>query len=249
MTLDSTNFHPYIYRVLKQVHPETGLSGTALSSINNMVKIIIEKIMSGVNQLILRTGKKTISSRDIQSATRLILSGELAKHAVVEGTKSVVRYTSSKASRKEMKDRESIEKMSPVSRSSMAGLKFPITRVQNIMVEISTSSRKTETSAVYLASVCEYLIAEVLELAGNAAKDSKRVRITPRHVMMAVRNDEELDRLFKDTVFAGGVIPHIDSSILPVKKSSSKPKQTSKKVKSENSSKQTPKKNKVESKK
>lgn len=235
MALDSTNFNPYIYRALKQIHSDIGLSGTALSSINNMVKIIIEKIMSGVNKLILRTGKKTISSRDIQYATSLILSGELAKHAVSEGTKAVVKYTYSKEARKERKNKESIEKLSPISRSSMAGLQFPITRVQNIMVELSTSSRKSETSAVYLTSVCEYLITEVLEIAGNATRDSKRVRITPRHVMLAVRNDEDLDKLFKDTIFAGGVIPHIDSSILPVKKGSSKPK--SEKVKSDNTSK------------
>ena len=125
------------------------------------------------------------------------------------------------------KDEKSIEKMSPVSRSSMAGINFPITRVQNIMIELSTSSRKTETAAVYLAAVCEYLIAEVLELAGNAAQESKRVRITPRHVMLAVRNDDELNKFFKDAVFAGGVIPHIDSSILPEKVHMSKKKQSS----------------------
>ena len=126
--------------------------------------------------------------------------------------------------------------MSPVSRSTMSGLTFPITRAQNIMMELATVTRKTDTAAVYLASVCEYLTAEVLELAGNAATESKRVRITPRHIMLAVRNDVELDRLYRDTVFAGGVLPHIDSSVLhsaksaKAKRSSSKPKKSEENV-------------------
>ncbi len=73
---------------------------------------------------------------------------------------------------------------------------------------------------VYLAAVLEYLAAEVLELAGNAAKDNKKTRIIPRHILLAIRNDEELNRLMANTTIAdGGVLPNINQALLPSKTS------------------------------
>jgi len=71
---------------------------------------------------------------------------------------------------------------------------------------------------VYLAAVLEYLAAEVLELAGNAAKDNKKTRIIPRHILLAIKNDEELNRLMSQTTIAdGGVLPNIHPNLLPHK--------------------------------
>jgi len=71
---------------------------------------------------------------------------------------------------------------------------------------------------VYLAAVLEYLAAEILELAGNAAKDNKKSRSVPRHIQLAVRNDEELNKLLGGvTIAAGGVLPNIHATLLPKK--------------------------------
>ena len=73
---------------------------------------------------------------------------------------------------------------------------------------------------VYMAAVMEYLVAEILELAGNAARDNKKARIIPRHLLLAVKNDEELNGLLKHvTISQGGVLPNIQSVLLPKKSS------------------------------
>ena len=76
---------------------------------------------------------------------------------------------------------------------------------------------------VYMAAVLEYLCAEILELAGNAARDNKRSRIIPRHIQLAVRNDEELNKLMGHvTIAQGGVLPNIHQVLLPKKTAAGK---------------------------
>jgi histone H3/H4 len=213
MGLDA-NFEIYIRRVLKQVHPDTGISGSALSCLNNLVEITVQKIMVGTNRILLATNKKTVNARDIQDAVRLTLPGELCKHAVSEGTKAVIKYNSSKKAGT-LGDK-------PTMKSTRAGLQFSVPRTQKLMMKISSVQRKTGVAAVFITAVCEYLMAEVMELAGNAARDQKRVRITPRHIKLAIYSDEELGNFYKDTIFAGGVLLHIDARILEKKEKKGK---------------------------
>ena len=86
----------YIYRVMKQVHPDVGISSKAMSIMNSFVNDVFERIASEASKLAQHNKRKTISSREVQTSVRLLLPGELAKHAVSEGTKAVTKYTSSK---------------------------------------------------------------------------------------------------------------------------------------------------------
>ncbi|XP_022755744.1 histone H2A-like [Durio zibethinus] len=109
-------------------------------------------------------------------------------------------------------------KKKPVSRSLKAGLQFPVGRIGRYLKKGRYSERVGTGAPVYMAAVLEYLAAEVLELAGNAARDNKKNRIIPRHMLLAVRNDEELGKLLAGVTIAhGGVLPNINSVLLPKK--------------------------------
>ena len=88
------SYSTYIYKVLKQVHPDTGISSKAMSIMNSFINDAFERIAVEAGKLVRYNKKGTLSSREIQTAVRLILPGELAKHAVSEGTKAVTKYTS-----------------------------------------------------------------------------------------------------------------------------------------------------------
>ena len=106
------------------------------------------------------------------------------------------------------------------SRSKRAGLQFPVGRIHRHLRKGNFATRIGSGAPVYLAAVIEYLTAEILELAGNAARDNKKARIIPRHLQLAVRNDEELNQLFAGvTISEGGVLPNILSVLLPKKSS------------------------------
>ncbi|KAK4707920.1 hypothetical protein R3W88_028845 [Solanum pinnatisectum] len=85
----------YIFKVLKQVHPDIGISSKAMGIMNSFINDIFEKLAQEASRLARYNKKPTITSREIQTAVRLVLPGELAKHAVSEGTKAVTKFTSS----------------------------------------------------------------------------------------------------------------------------------------------------------
>jgi histone H2A len=100
------------------------------------------------------------------------------------------------------------------SRSSKAGLQFPVGRIARHLKKGRYASRIGAGAPVYMAAVLEYLVAEIVELAGNSARDHKKQRIIPRHIQLAVRNDEELSKfLSKVTIASGGVLPNIPTQL------------------------------------
>lgn len=220
--LNQIDFRTYIYKVLKQVHPDTGATKACMNEMNSIIFHVGQAIADQAEKLADEGGKKTISSQVIQTAVRMVLPKELAKHAVSEGTKAVTKYNdessmeggSGKAGRKK-----------PVSQAARAGLRFPPARVAHYFKSSSkfngaSSKRLGVKAPIYLAAVLEYLAADILELAGNLARDSKKVRIVPRHVALVVKNDIEFEKLFDDlkiSIGAGGVVPHIHQALLPEK--------------------------------
>jgi histone H2A len=110
-------------------------------------------------------------------------------------------------------------KRSQISRSKRAGLIFPVGRAARFLRRGRYATRIGDAAPVYLSAALEYLTAEVLELAGNACRDDKRQRIIPRHIVVAVRRDEELNKLFsRVTIASGGVLPNLHAALLPHKK-------------------------------
>ncbi|XP_010022375.1 PREDICTED: histone H2A-beta, sperm-like [Nestor notabilis] len=102
------------------------------------------------------------------------------------------------------------------SKSAKAGLHFPVGRIYRLLKRGNYADRIGTGAAVYLAAVLEYLSSEILELAGKAAREKKKTRILPRHIQLAVRNDDELNKLLSCvTIAQGGVLPNVLPELIP----------------------------------
>merc|ERR1712032_1688625 len=105
-----------------------------------------------------------------------------------------------------------------VSLNQRSGLVFPVSRIAKALKRGGHAKRLAVGASIYLTAVIEYITAEILELAGNAAKDQKKQRIIPRHIQLAIRNDEELNKYMSNvTISQGGVLPNIHQVLLPRK--------------------------------
>lgn len=205
------SFRSYVEKTLKQVHPETGMSNNTVRIMDALVHWLVERIVAEVNTLLQQTRMHTVTSRDIQTAVRLMFPGELAKHAVSEGTKAVTKYNASQSL--VGRAAEKTEK-THMSSANHAGLIFnPARFTRMLRAQVAGGPRIGRGAPIYLAAVAQYLVMEVLELAGNATKGLHVKRIIPRHIQLAVRGDEELDFLLKVTIPGGGVLPHIHKSL------------------------------------
>lgn len=183
-TIEDKSFDVYIRRVLKQIHPDTGITSSAMKVMDRLIKIWAEKIMNAVNKALRNSPKKTVGAREIQTGTRLVIPGELVKHAVSEGVKAVTKFNETEAGGKARQE-------------VRAGLVFSVSRCKSLIRLHSIVNRVSATAPVYFAAVLEYLTAELLEMAGNAARDNRRMRIKPLYISMAVYNDEDFSYLLK----------------------------------------------------
>jgi histone H2A len=203
------DFRMYISKILKQIHPDIGITQVTKDELNSWINFIGKSIAKKAIVLSASAKLKTVSSREIQSAIKLILNGELAKHSNSEGIKAVTKFNSSSAGPVGKK----------ISSASRAGLILPPARCKKFFSVYKF--RISMGAPIYLAAVLEYLTAEMLELSGNVAKFNKKVRITPRHMTLAEKNDKEFNRLSIELgirIAGGGVIPNIHSILLKSKK-------------------------------
>lgn len=221
MAATKSHLDIYIYKILasisgantaKGAKQRNGMSGDGLKSMNNLVDAFDSLVISNVNRLMVKSGKKTVSANEIRLAIRLTVRGPLATEANAAGAAAVEKYTSTIQLRRAGAKGDG--KLPPMSRSKMAGINFPVTRIENIMMERVTSERKSGTAAVFFAAASEYIATKILKLAAGVAESNKKVRITTRHLKVAYHEDEELARLFGNVVMSGGVVP-ADAEAVP----------------------------------
>ena len=217
------NFTRYSHRVLKVVHPDTGITAKSASQINALIFYIGKDIAARASKLILQSGKATVTARAIQNAIRSLIPGQLGNHADSEGLKAVTKYNTSIEEKAEKS-----EGGTKITKSSRAGLQFPPDRVKRFFKGGTqeqkflgrTSLKTSDPAMVYFAAVLEYLVAEIMELSGNVAKGHKLQRITSRHIFLAVAPDEELSKLLETTgirMGSSGVLPNIHPVLLEKK--------------------------------
>jgi len=173
-----------------------------MAVMNSLLYNILDDVIDESRILIEKSGIRSLSSREIQTAVRLNFPGELAKHAVSEGTKAVTKYNAYENDDGAGKTKE-----------EKAGLSFGIGPIQKILKE-KLRYNVHILASVYMAASLEYICAELLELSGNCARDLKVKRIIPSHIGFAIRGDEDLDKLFPGTVAGAGVVPHIHHSLV-----------------------------------
>jgi len=208
-------FDIYIRKVGRQVHSDTNVSNDFLNQTNRIIVRLGEKIAEKAFQLTEKEDRKTIDGREIQSATRLIIPGELTKHAVSEGTKAVTKYGSADRGNKRKRK----------SNSKKAGLQFSVSRCKQFLKKYN---KKIGSSApVYLAAVLEYITAELIELSGNVARDNRRSTMKIRDLYLAIENDHELNDMIHRLnmgITGGGNTVHVEDAVIKAYKNSKKKK-------------------------
>ena len=245
------NFTVGIKKVLKQVSPGTNISQDAVENLNTFANVLLIAIIYEIAKIMqnnmftpykskrkrryLRRSRarhvdrKIIKVRDVMAAVKIVLPGELAKHAVYDGQKAVKRFEAYK------KQRRAFDKS---SKSSKSGIVVSVARVEKFLRE-NLPKNVSEEAPIYLTAVLEYLLAELLELSSNAVHVHHRITITPTELSLITEMDDELNNLMTRLKFrfiGGGfenISPvYIDKINQPRKRKSRKRKSRKRKSRS-----------------
>lgn len=194
-------FEIYISKLLKLISDKNGITSNAKQQLNSALCIILKNISSIVHNLIIVSKKKTITIKEISNAINITLTGELLSNAIKYGDKTLELFN------------KDIDKKG--SRQNKAGIIFPPSIVEKFLRNFGYSKVMiTNNSPVYLASIIEYITSEILKY---STLNCKHVRLTIRDIELSVRNNIELDKLFKKfnvTFLGGGVLPFIHTSLI-----------------------------------
>ena len=210
----SNTFQTYIHKVLKSqdVHPDMQLSAKASTQLSAFISTVC-KMISGYSQdACILAKKSTISSKEIVLGASIITSGNLKKQMINKINNSLELYS------------KPVEDTKPTRRENRAGLNVSVALCEKFIRRFGhIKVNVAKTASVALACVCEYLIAEILKLAGNGTRDEKKVIIKIRHIYLAILHDEELRYVMdacKIEFMGAGVVPHIRQAFLPTSKPS-----------------------------
>jgi histone H2A len=223
--LTDINFSLYIKKILKGINPLCRSSQDFIVQINNFLNLLANKIASKSYLLSHINKRKTISARCIQSAIELILPGELRKFAKDGGIKSVKKYLIKIKKEKGERGRGGRKNKHKVTKSNKAGLQFPVTKMKQYFKVFNTNIGNT--ADVYLASVLEYITAELVDISCNAATDTNHITIKSRDLMLFVSHDEETRNLANNIGFStalGGSPPNTHAVNYYTQKKKSKKK-------------------------
>lgn len=196
------SFQKYIRQVLLQIAPDMTLSDTSSKMLNSIAYNLLNILSETTIRVTQLKEDKTISARSVQTAVRLKLVGELAKHAVSQGSKAVTNYT----------DYNNANKKKRVTTEKKAKLQFKVSRCKTILQRHQSKDTPNiaPTAAIYLAAVVEYVCAEIIELSNIQAREDNRSRITHIDVKNAIRKDAELSELFNGMILGTGVYDKIE---------------------------------------
>lgn len=190
----------FIYKVLKQVAADQGISKMASEEVEKINHLLIAAVMKRVNLLIAVEKRKTVKSRTIEAAIRMVLPEGLRKHAISEGTKAVTKFNASLGYPGD-------EKEKPTSVSVRAGLTFPTKRIETAIRKLGVAPRVGVGAPVFLTAVLEALTYKLFEAASEIVKANKKVRVTLRFLREAITAPgSSFGVLLESTVLSGGVV-------------------------------------------
>lgn len=224
------DYKSYISKVLKRDAPDFAIKPESKRAVNNMLVDIATKIVTQCGRFLLLNKRKTLDSRTIMMSCRLLFPEAVSSECVKVLTGAVVRYTASK----DPAPAKGKKKVA-VSKSQRAGLIFPVSRVRNFIESIVNVERISDVSSVALASIMEYFCQSICQNASLKASEMKRTRISPRHLLLSVMEDENYRSIFGRGIFAGGVVPTL------AKPKQAPPKQVEQKQTQKQPQKQAPK--------
>lgn len=146
-----------------------------------------------------------------------MMTMEIDVNKKIDGSKKKKTKNQDKKQNAQNKPKNTTGKINKgISRSQRSGLLFPVTRVSNHLKKKFGIQKISKSAGPFLTSVLEYFVYEVLESVVNHIDEKKKKRITPRHIELTIREDQDLAIMFKNvSISKGGVIPHIEESLLP----------------------------------